>query len=374
MIKPMQAAVLLITALILITRPHVRADVLETPAMATDRAAESLLIDIAQAGERWVAVGERGHIIFSDDLGMSWQQAKVPVSALLTAVVFPDENHGWAVGHGGVVLASSDAGATWVQKMDGNIANQMVVSEAEKAVKNLEKALENANGEQQEELEYELEDAQFALEDAIADAETGPSMPLLDLWFKDKDTGYVVGAYGLFFKTTDGGQSWENLGSRLDNADRFHLNAIQHVGNDTLVIAGEAGQIFRSLDLGDSWESITSPYDGSFFGVSSNGREGQIFLFGLRGNMFFSQDNGLTWSPIDTGAQETLMTAALGAEGSMVVVGNSGVLMLSNDFGATFQLHARDDRLAILSADFLNTGELLLVGEGGVSIVDEKTL
>jgi len=374
MIKPAQAAVLVVIALILITRLHVRADVLETPAMVTDRAAESLLVDIAQAGERRVAVGQRGHIIFSDDLGRRWQQARVPVSTLLTAVVFPDENHGWAVGHGGVVLASSDAGESWVQKMDGNFANQMVVAEAEETVKHLENALENAPGDQLEDLEYELEDAQFALEDAIADAETGPSTPLLDLWFEDKDTGYVVGAYGLFFKTTDGGQSWANLGSRLDNADRFHLNAIQHVGNDTLVIAGEAGQIFRSLDLGDSWESIASPYDGSFFGVSSNGRDGEIFLFGLRGNMFFSVDNGLSWSAVDTGAQETLMTAAVGAEGRMVVVGNSGLLMVSNDFGASFQLHARDDRLALLSADFLNNGELLLVGEGGVSIVDEKTL
>jgi photosystem II stability/assembly factor-like uncharacterized protein len=46
------------------------------------------LLGAARAGERLVAVGQRGHILYSDDSGNAWQQAAVPVSADLNAVSF----------------------------------------------------------------------------------------------------------------------------------------------------------------------------------------------------------------------------------------------------------------------------------------------
>lgn len=55
-------------------------------AMQMDKAATSMLLDIAKAGDRLVAVGERGHILYSDDKGESWVQAAVPTSVMLTRV------------------------------------------------------------------------------------------------------------------------------------------------------------------------------------------------------------------------------------------------------------------------------------------------
>ncbi|TVP59615.1 MAG: photosystem I reaction center subunit IV, partial [Halomonadaceae bacterium] len=101
-------------------------DVLDTPAMTTHLAANSLLLDLSRAGERLVAVGERGHIVYSDDFGESWSQAEVPVSTTLTGVYFPGESKGWAVGHGGVILHSSDRGETWVKQMDGHEGSELV--------------------------------------------------------------------------------------------------------------------------------------------------------------------------------------------------------------------------------------------------------
>ena len=61
-----------------------------------------------------MAVGDRGIIVFSDDGGRNWSQAaSVPTQALLTGVCFLDAQHGIAVGHDLVALASSDAGRTW---------------------------------------------------------------------------------------------------------------------------------------------------------------------------------------------------------------------------------------------------------------------
>ncbi|HEV8078545.1 MAG TPA: YCF48-related protein, partial [Marinobacter sp.] len=106
------------------------ADLLELPARSTELAATSLLTDVTRTGdsERLVAVGERGHIIYSDNGGANWVQASVPVSVTLTGVDFGSANHGWAVGHSGAVLHSSDAGASWALQMTGIQAANLAIA------------------------------------------------------------------------------------------------------------------------------------------------------------------------------------------------------------------------------------------------------
>jgi photosystem II stability/assembly factor-like uncharacterized protein len=80
-------------------------------AIESPKAAKGLMIDVVHAGKRLVAVGDRGHILYSDDQGSTWTQAKVPTRQLLTAVFFIDDKQGWAVGHDAQILSSSDGGA-----------------------------------------------------------------------------------------------------------------------------------------------------------------------------------------------------------------------------------------------------------------------
>ena len=101
-------------------------DVLDLPAKPSALARQSPLLDLAQAGKRLVAVGQRGHILYSDDDGRHWQQAGVPVSVDLTAVAFPSPEQGWAVGGDGVVLHSADGGASWQKQLDGRQINALL--------------------------------------------------------------------------------------------------------------------------------------------------------------------------------------------------------------------------------------------------------
>ncbi|ABC31286.1 uncharacterized protein related to plant photosystem II stability/assembly factor [Hahella chejuensis KCTC 2396] len=344
-------------------------DVLSTPAMKTELAPSTLLVDVAKAGDRLVAVGQRGHIIYSDDQGGSWTQSNSPVSTLLTSLYFVDAKQGWAVGHGAVVLHTEDGGVNWSKQFDGFAANEMVIAQAQKRVANLKEQLETAPEEEASDLEYQLEDANFALEDAMADAEVGPGKPLLDVWFKNAQEGFVVGAYGFFFHTEDGGVSWTNWAPRLENTERFHLNAIAQITGGAMFIVGEAGYVFRSTDFGATWETLESPYDGSLFGVSGNGNVNEVFVFGLRGHLFYSQDSGSTWERVGVDVEESLIGAAVGENGRMTVVGNSGVMLLSQNFGEDFKVHPQPDRQGLLGAAFLSSDQLLLVGEGGVNVL-----
>ena len=120
-------------------------DPLQTPAMETSKAVKSLLLDVVYAGKRLVAVGERGHILLSDDEGYSWSQADVPVMSTLTSIFFIDASVGWAVGHDAVVLKTQDGGQTWKKQFDGFQANTMLLAQAKQVKAQLESELSKAN-------------------------------------------------------------------------------------------------------------------------------------------------------------------------------------------------------------------------------------
>ena len=292
-----------------------------TFAIESPKAAKGLMIDVAHAGKRLVAVGDRGHILYSDDQGATWVQAKVPTRQLLTAVFFIDEQHGWAVGHDAKILASTDAGATWTEQF----------------------------------------------KDLSREA------PLLDVLFNDANHGFAVGAYGALIETTDAGKTWTDVSDRLDNEDQYHLNAIAQVKDAGLFIVGEQGSMFRSSDEGQTWEKLEGPYEGSLFGVIGTAQPKTLLAYGLRGNLFRSTDFGDTWEPValkaDRGALEFgLSGATLLDDGTLVVVGNGGSVVVSHDDGQTFSVFNRPDRISLSAVTAAGNGDLILVGQGGVRV------
>lgn len=320
---------LLATALSLLGCAVLSAPVLAAAAPASDivyavesaKASKSLMLDVVHAGKRLVAVGDRGHILYSDDQGATWTQAKVPTRQLLTSVFFADDKHGWAVGHDAQILASEDGGATWTKQF--------------------------------EDLKRES--------------------PLLDVWFQDVNSGFAVGAYGALLSTTDGGKNWEDASDRLDNEDQYHLNAIAAVKDSGLFIVGEQGSMFRSADWGQTWEKLEGPYEGSLFGVIGTAQANTLLAYGLRGNLFRSTDFGTTWEPVELkaarGALEFgLSGATLLDDGSIVIVGNGGSVIRSNDNGETFSVFNRPDRISVSAVTAAGNGNLILAGQGGVRV------
>jgi photosystem II stability/assembly factor-like uncharacterized protein len=286
----------------------------------SNKAQQSLLLDVSSVGKRLVAVGDRGHVLFSDDNGANWVQAKVPTTQMLTAVYFIDDTHGWAVGHDAQILATTDAGATWVK--------------------------------QYEDLELES--------------------PLLDIWFKDRSLGYAVGAYGVLLETTDGGANWEDVSDRMDNEDAYHLNAIVEVKNSGLFAVGEQGMMFRSPDWGQTWETLDSPYEGSLFGALGTNEAGTLLVYGLRGHLFRSTDFGSTWQAISLNTANNgplefgLADGNRLADGSIVIIGHGGTVLKSTDNGQNFTVTNRADRLSLAGVAAMENGNLILVGQGGV--------
>lgn len=285
---------------------------LERPALQVKAPERQVLQTAARAGERIVAIGERGLIVLSDDQGKTWRQAgQVPVSVSLTALSFVDAQHGWAVGHGGVILHTTDGGETWTKRADGLALAKVVLAEAEQLVAQ--------------------RPGDPAAERAVADArrlvDDGADKPLLDVRFADVRRGWVVGAYNLFFETTDGGATWRSISSRLDNPRGLHLNALA-VRGQTVFIVGEQGLLLRSLDVGQTFQGLTSPYKGSWFSVAL-GEDGLVTVGGLRGNAFRSADGGATWNAISGLPPVSIIAASARADGSALLSNQAGQLFVT---------------------------------------------
>lgn len=338
---------------------------------------QSLLLDITTAGERLVAVGERGHVLYSDDQGRNWQQAQVPTTQMLTSVHFIDPQHGWAAGHDGLILASDDAGVHWRIQRDGLAVQHQTNLELREAthrrLEQLRGQYEAADEQTKMQIETDLEEARLELEDAdLVLEEPVFTSPFMAVWFQDADRGWAAGAFGTLVATEDGGQHWVSRAQALDNPDEFHLNTITGDGTGRIFIAGEGGVMFRSLNSGRSWQTLEPFYEGSWFGAVYNPHTGELFLFGLRGNLYRSTDFGTTWEPISNDSSSTLAGGSVAADGQIVIAGGVGTVLFSSDGGQSFQRMLMADRLG-LSAGVSLGKRLVLVGQGGVEVVEDVT-
>lgn len=339
-------------------------DALEESARLSPLAAQSLLLDIERVGGNLVAVGERGHILMSSDEGENWQQAQAPVRVTLTNTFFIDDSFGWTVGHDGVVLKSEDGGKNWSKVMDGKRANDLMLEHAQTRLAELEAAIEAAPEDQREELEDDLEGRTYMVQDAEAFSDEGASRPFLDVWFKDRNEGIVVGGFGLILRTTDGGETWSAWFDHMDNPSLFHLNAITRIG-DQLFIAAEAGTLYRSSDWGQNWEMLDSPYDGSFFGITGTD-QGRIIAYGLRGHAFQSEDWGESWHQVETGIDSTFFSGTLLNDGSAVLVGAAGISLHIDAKGKVVGTDRHPARLPQSKVLVSETKGLLIAGAQGV--------
>ena len=325
------------------------ADVLDTPAQPSLIAAKAPLAAVAKAGDRLVAVGQRGHVLVSGDGGDTWRQSRVPVSSDLTAVFFADAQRGWAVGHDGVILATVDGGTTWRLQLNGIVAAERMVAAMERAV-----AAEPSSAR-----------AKALLDEARRFRDQGADKPFLDVWFADARNGFAVGAYNLIFHTADGGATWEPWFERTENPKLYNLYAIRPAAG-TLYIAGEGGLVLKLDPVAKQFRAVATPYNGSFFGVADGGAT--AVLFGLRGNVFTSGDGGKSWSRIDARLPASVVASARDAEGRLLLADASGRVAASADGGRTFEPLKLRPALPVSGLADLGGGWLAVVGPRGASL------
>ena len=295
-------------------------------------ATESLLLDIAQNQSSLVVVGERGHLLISTDKGESWTQKAVPTKSTLTSVVTQGQNI-WVAGHDAVILHSADNGETWTL--------QQFFPELQR--------------------------------------------PILDLHFFDSQHGIAIGAYGVFFRTRDGGNKWEReyhpsflhpddqsyLEELKEEDEAFyqeemasilpHLNRVTQ-SNGRLMAVGESGLVAYSDDQGQNWQRVETNYYGSFFDIIKL-EDGTVLAAGLRGNLYTSDSEMQTWQHVNTGTTATFNSIVPLSRSSAMLMGNNGTLVTYAESGVT--LNKTEDGKNVISGTS-TSGNIIAVSAVGI--------
>lgn len=292
------------------------------PARVRTGAARSTLLDVALAGPRLVAVGERGHVLLSDDQGKAWRQAKaVPTRTTLTCVHVTSDKQLWAAGHGGVILSSADAGETWT---------------------------------------------------VAAGKADGPDV-LLSIRVDADGRGLAVGGFGIAQASADGGKTWKPLTLLDGEAGEKHLNRILVTKAGSWLVAAEGGNVLRSNGQGAvaemKWAAVKTPYAGSLWsGVQLPG--GALVVGGMRGNVVRSTDDGTTWTHQPVPEAGSFTGAALLPDGRPLLVGVDGTLVLGDAAGEKFRLQRLEDRATLTAAVVLPGGGIMAASGAGMRALE----
>lgn len=269
--------------------------------------------DLAILSDRVVAVGERGTIVVSDNDGQTWtvthRDDDVPVT--LTNITALSDTLLLAVGHDSVILRSEDAGLNW--------------------------------------------------ELVMRDGETGE--PLMGTWSADAQHVYAYGSFGKFLVSDDAGRSFTAQELPLFGE---HLSAMDGGQDNVRIMVGEMGLVLRSLDAGSTWDKLEPFYQGSLFGVAHlNGA--RWVAYGMRGHVFYSDDNGERWQQVDIGSELPLYGHALSDDGKqMVIVGTAGILISLNDRGQLIDTSHVSGLGTLTSAVILPSGHVVVAGQRGL--------
>jgi photosystem II stability/assembly factor-like uncharacterized protein len=314
--------------------------VLGQPALISPRAAGSLLLGVALAGRRLVAVGERGIVLLSDDDGATWRQARlVPAAVTLTAVRFASATSGWAVGHLGIVLHTEDGGETWQRQLDGGQAAALMLAAAGRMPAG--------------------EARTAAVGNAAQLVKDGADKPFLDLMLRG-DAILAVGAYGLAVHSQDGGRSWAAADDIAD-PQALNLYAIVRAGGATLV-AGEQGFLATAPD-GGTFRPIRTPYDGTFFGILAL-PDGPAIAFGLAGALIRREPGAAEWAMEPTGLSGAITCAVALPDARVLLATDSGELALGDREARNYRPLSLPQRIPV-TAMLVDGTELILTGPTG---------
>ena len=414
------------------------------PGLDAEENAESLIIQTTNGGQTWHrqnsgvlgkplrkvyfrsslegwCLGEGGVLIHTSDGGKTWKPIETGTENNLHDF-FIMETTGWIVGDWGTLLKTTDSGQTFA-KVDGSVFNR-------KSLKGIFFVDENygwiitynaPNGKNAGYI-YRTTDGGNTWEEQFT-----TEAALFNLYFIDKQTGWVVGDRRSVYATTDGGQTWQfitdgsnqrhktsygqpeylgkeplhtftlydidftdtqngwivgDLGVILHTASggkgkwkhqrggpRFHNSAdavllgVDFVSKQLGWVVGENGTILHTRNGGITWESQSSP-SHLLVGVCAISPE-EGYVVGDRGSILQTEDGGTVWNAQDSRTTECFGAVHFVSAQKGWAVAEAGVVLHTANGGAVWERQASETQQVLLSVFFVDENTGWCVGNGG---------
>ncbi|MCI0717099.1 MAG: YCF48-related protein [Chlorobi bacterium] len=230
----------------------------------------------------------------------NWFVQPSGVSNNLQSISFKDQNTGWALGDGGIIIYTGDGGMNW--NASPPVTNNNLFAAASPENSSFIYAV-GENG-------VIIKSTNYGVFWTLLNS--GTSVRLNSIFFTDQ-AGYVAGDNGVFLKTTNEGNTWVQKYTGTIN----NLNSV--VVSNTALMCGDNGTILFSSNYGESWiphNSGTQADLNSIYGGWIVGSSGVILYRSYSGNWI--QQNSYTTNNLNCVTSASRWIYAVGDNGTIL--------------------------------------------------------
>lgn len=240
------------------------------------------LADVAASpvnGTRLLAVGAAAWR--STNAGDAWTRAATGVATSLHGVTLADDARGWAVGERGTILHTADLGATWTTQSPPTTGAADLTDVAAVdwltavAVGHAGTIRRTTNGGQ-----------------SWVTVASGTSSQLTGIDAHGQLL-VVTGARGRILRSEDGGATWTTVAPGSAPSTTTNLVDVDMASPLVGYAAATGQQVWRTADGGATWSALTSPTGTRNRAIAASGST--VVVVGLDGSVARSTDAGLTF-------------------------------------------------------------------------------
>jgi len=252
-------------------------------------------------------------VLKSVDTGSNWNYVSEGTKAHLWSIDFCNKDCGYAVGFGGTVLKTTNAGDDWTCC---NTSSYDLLS-----VSCTDPNTVFASGKNN--LIIKSTDAGNTWTKYFGYT----NIALYSTFFLDNNLGFVAGEDGTIFKTMNSGTDWTILSDQIYG----QIMSIYFLDPDNGFFVNQEGEIYMTSNGGTVWNkvytTIGSLWDINFVNLSTGFAAGDNLILK-------TVDGGISWTVIP--ANWTLFSICFVNEMTGYAVGDYGVVMCTNDGGITW--------------------------------------
>lgn len=255
------------------------------------------------------------------DFGQNWKLVKIDGAYDMYGVHFIDNTTGFIAANGGA-YKTADGGESWVEFLDGTYNEVIFLSPGN---------LTGYIAPNSKSTLFKTTDGGQVWNETSS---TGISLSY-HMYFKDAQNGFAWSdaetAPGKIARTTNGGSTWSlvNLPSKLT------MNNMTAKPNGELFLCGAGGNIIKSSN-GTAW---TTASEGLFKGMLHDlcfAANNTIFACGENGTIVKSTDNASSWTRLNSGTTEKLWGISSTPSGNLFAFGENKTVLKSTNGGTTW--------------------------------------